>query len=386
MQLGRSPGRRSGRISRRATTVAVIGSTLGLVLGATSSFGADSGTVDAEVTVAQAAACLELSTGAVGFGTLALGAENAPGTPGITVSNCGDADATIFASGTNATGSAAAWNLVDSAATCADTLGTDNYHLGLATPAGASIASLSTENKEVGTLAGAATADHVARISTACPGSSGAGQVMSMQINYLATNVVTPPIVLEQLVADQSTADALAAYVLPEARDYDVPAQCGATAIACPGGVPSDPLPQVRLQASNVGAVQVPGTLQWNASGDLAATTLQAIPVTIEGISCDLTINSANGALTVFSGTAEFTFLSYPDPAGPVNYLQVGNANITGVEEADITLSGSFTCQLADSLKGFYIPMLVDQIAAYIEGNICGDPNSTGYIPCPTLP
>jgi hypothetical protein len=372
--------------ARRGPMVAVIGSMVGLLLATTPLFAADNGTVDAEVTVEQAAACLELSESSVGFGTLALGAENAPGTPGVTVTNCGSADATVFASGTDATGTAATWNLDDSGASCADTLGTDNYHLGRSTPAGASLAALSTENKEVGTLAGAATADHVARISTACPGSSGAGQVMSMQINYLATNVLAPPVVLEDLPATQANADAAAAYLLPASKDHDIPATCSGNFVACPGGVPSNPLPQLRIQATNVVSVQVSTTTVWQTSATLAVTTLQSIPVTISGASCSVSVNSALGSLSTFAGTADMAFESYPDPTDPTNYLAVQNVNISGVETADLSLAGDFTCALADAFKGFFVPQLTDQMEAYIAGNICGDPSSAGFIPCPTLP
>jgi hypothetical protein len=373
-------------LSRRVSVMAMTGAMLTVLLGATPGMGADNGTVDAEVTVEAAAACLELSTSAISFGTLALGAENASGTPGITVSNCGEADATILASGSNATGTGAAWNLVDSAATCADTLGTDNYHLGLATPAGASIATLSTSNKELGVLAGAGTADHVARISTACPGSSGAGQTMSMAITYIATNVVVPPIVLEELTADQATAAAAAAFVLPASKDYDVTANCSANSVACPGGVPSNPLPQVRVQATNVNAVQVPATLRWTTTATLAVVTLQPIPVTISGVSCDVSVNSANGSVATVAGSADLNFLSYPNPAGTTNFIAVQNASITGVETADLTLTGSFTCQLADAFKSSFIPQLTDQIEAFVQGNICGAPEPAVFMACPPLP
>lgn len=371
---------------RRGPVVAVIGSIVGLLASTTAGFSADNGTVDAEVTVAQAAACIELSANSISFGTLALGAEDADGTPGITVTNCGDAGATLFASGTDASGTGAAWTLDDTAATCADTLGLDAYHLGLATPAGASIASLSTENKELGSLDGAATTTQVARISTACPGSTGAGQSMSMHINYLATNVVVPPIVLEDLPATQENADATAAYLLPASKDYDVPATCSGNFVACTGGVPSDPLPQLRIQASNVSSVQVPATPTWNTSATLGVATLQPIPATVSGVTCDITVNSANGVQPTFAGTADLSFQSYPDPTDPTNYVAVTNVSITGVETADLSLTGSFSCSLADAFKSSFIPQLVDQMEAYIAGNICGDPSSTGFIPCPILP
>ncbi|HET9853218.1 MAG TPA: hypothetical protein VFP56_12050 [Candidatus Limnocylindrales bacterium] len=371
---------------KRGPVLAVIGSMVGLLASTTAGFSADNGTVDAEVTVAQAAACIELSASSISFGILALGAEDAPGTPGITVTNCGDAGLTLFASGTDAAGQGAAWTLDDTATTCVDTLGLDAYHLGLATPAGAAIAALSTENKELGALDGAATTTQVARISTACPGSTGAGQSMSMHINYLATNVVVPPIVLEALPATQENADAAAAYLLPASKDYDVPATCSGNFVACTGGVPSNPLPQLQIQATNVASVQVPATTRWNTSATLGVATLQPIPATVSGVTCNITVNSANGAQTTFAGTADLNFQSYPDPLDPTNYVAATNVNVTGVESADLSLTGGFACDFADAFKSSFIPQLVDQMEAYIAGNICGDPASTGFIPCPILP
>jgi hypothetical protein len=366
--------------------VGVIGATLAMLLGTTPGMAADNGAVDAVVTVEAAAACIELSTSSISFGTLAPGTENAAGTPGITVTNCGDAGATIFASGTNAFGTGATWNLVDSAATCADTLGTDNYHLGLATSIGAPIATLSTSNKEVGTLAGAASADHVARISTACPGSSGAGQSMSMQINYIATNVFVPPIVLEEIPATQENADLVAAFLAPASKDHDIAASCGVDTVACPGGVPSDPLPQVRVEASNVSTVQVPATTRWTMSAVLDVTTLDGIPVTIQGISCTVNVDSGLGSTPTFGASADLNFVSYPNPGGPTNYVGVANANITGVETADVLITGGFSCDLAALFASSFIPQLEVQIEAYLEGNICGAPDPEVFMQCPVLP
>lgn len=149
--------------------------------------GSDSGSVDAVVSIAAAAACLELSTSAIDFGTLTLGAEDQPATPAITVSNCSSFGETLFARGTDASGTDAAWSLVDIGATCADTLGLDSYRMDLATAALPGSLGLSTTNKTVQTLSAGEDADHVARISTACPGSTGAGVVMSMAIHYLVT-------------------------------------------------------------------------------------------------------------------------------------------------------------------------------------------------------
>jgi hypothetical protein len=146
----------------------------------------DTGAVAAQVTVPSAAACLELSTSTVDFGTLSLGAEDQPGTPDITVTNCAGVVSDIYAHGSDASdGAAAAWTLQDSAATCADTLGLDTYRLGLE-QAGTETG-LATTNKLLESLAGGDSGTHTARIWMACPGSTGSGSVMSMQVVFLAT-------------------------------------------------------------------------------------------------------------------------------------------------------------------------------------------------------
>lgn len=147
----------------------------------------DTGTVDAVISIAASAACLEVSTTSIDFGAATLGAADVPAAPAITLTNCSSVGESLFARGTDASGSGASWNLVDSTATCADTLGLDNYRLTLAEASLAEPLGLSTTNKLVQPLAAGADVEHTARIFTACPGSSGAGVVMSMQLHYLVT-------------------------------------------------------------------------------------------------------------------------------------------------------------------------------------------------------
>jgi hypothetical protein len=102
------------------------------------------------------------------------------------VTNCAGLASDVYASATDASdGAGAAWSLQDSAATCADTLGVDAYRLGL--EQGGAETGLGTTNKLLESLGSGAAGTHTARIWTACPGSSGSGSVMSMQITFLAT-------------------------------------------------------------------------------------------------------------------------------------------------------------------------------------------------------
>jgi dipeptidyl aminopeptidase/acylaminoacyl peptidase len=146
-----------------------------------------SGNVSAEVSVPTSAACIELSTTAVDFGTQLLGAENQPATPQVIVTNCSGNAETLYARGTDATGVAAGWALVDTVETCSASLGIDQYRLNLNAPELAAPVRLSTSNKQVVTLEAGAFSTQGLAIFMACPGSTGAGQTMGMSLNYLVT-------------------------------------------------------------------------------------------------------------------------------------------------------------------------------------------------------
>lgn len=385
MTAPRSTRRR--RAGTRGFVLALVGALTAMIGSSVPTMAADNGTVDAEVTVARAAACLEVSTGAVDFGTLAPGTADAPGSPQIVVTNCGDGDETLFASGTDAAGTNAAWSLVDSAETCADTLGLDRYHLGLATPAGAAIASLSTANKEVATLAAAGTATHLARISTACPGSSGSGTTLNMQITYLVTNLETPPIVLEELVMGQATADAAADFLLDGTRNVAVTSSCvGDAQVGCVGGVAVQPPPTVQVVGTNI--VTTPLTADtWSTTATLAATTPSPIPVTVTLVGqCQLTIDTAAGASPTVQASSQLQFRSYPSPGGPKNHIAISNTTLNGLESSDIQISGSFGCSLLDAVVPLTLDTLTDSLAAQLGTAICGDPNGDSFIQCPPLP
>jgi hypothetical protein len=109
---------------------------------------------------------------------------DAPASPTIGVTNCSGSTGVVYARGTDAAGPGAAWSLVNSSATCADTLGVDAYHLRLASD---NTVQLGTENTSIGSLASGATTNQTARIDTACPGSTGGGTTMTFEILFLAT-------------------------------------------------------------------------------------------------------------------------------------------------------------------------------------------------------
>jgi hypothetical protein len=154
----------------------------------------DSGTVDAVVTMASSAVCLELSTSSVDFGTRLFGEVGAPASPLIGVTNCSGIGEVILARGADATGpGGAAWTLATSGACQVGTLGTDAYRLRLESQAVPDVfVNLGAENATLQALAPGATADHEAQMDTPCPGSSGAGAVMTLQVVFTAIEEVAP--------------------------------------------------------------------------------------------------------------------------------------------------------------------------------------------------
>ncbi|HEX5012933.1 MAG TPA: hypothetical protein VFV72_02150 [Candidatus Limnocylindrales bacterium] len=151
----------------------------------------DDGTVGATVDVPTSAACLQLSTSSIAFGTLSFGAQSQPATPTVTVTNCSASQARLLASGTNATGmettgQEATWILVSGSETCADTLGLDRYRLELAAAEWLGDSQLGTLPAFFTDLAAGQSSEQTVKITMPCPGSSGGGLTMSMSVNYLA--------------------------------------------------------------------------------------------------------------------------------------------------------------------------------------------------------
>ena len=155
--------------------------------------GSGSGTVDAIVTMASSAACLELSTTSIDFGTRTFGEVGAQASPFIDVINCSGTAESVLVRGTDAQGpESSAWSLVDTG-TCAEgSLGTDAYRLTLGYPSAPSVAiPLSTENTEaIVSIGGGSSLESEVLLDTPCPGSTGAGQVMAMQVLFVAVEAV----------------------------------------------------------------------------------------------------------------------------------------------------------------------------------------------------
>ena len=145
------------------------------------------GVVDADVTVPSSAACIELSETAVSFGTQRFGSDGLVATPVISVTNCSGVDVDLLARGTDATGNDARWHLVDDSTTCeAGTRAADDFHLRLRNADGTGVpVSLTENNRQVQNVPSGLGFGYEAVLDMPCPGSSGAGETMGMQIVFV---------------------------------------------------------------------------------------------------------------------------------------------------------------------------------------------------------
>jgi hypothetical protein len=153
---------------------------------------ADNATIDATVT--PATPCITIDQTSIDFGTppfsTTSGESVATAAPPVTVTNCGANDEQLLASGTGADSgdpnSPAHWNLVPQSVDCASTA-PDTFAIDV--PLGTNgVVFLSTNPAAIQAVAGnggTASIDH--EIHMPCSGSSGVGQVMSMQILYTVT-------------------------------------------------------------------------------------------------------------------------------------------------------------------------------------------------------
>lgn len=166
------------RAIRRAGLALALGGVL--AANAAPTFAADTGSVEATVTVATP--CILVITTAIDFGSTPFANPDPVGisSAGVSYQNCSDSIEHIWVGGTDATGPSATWELDGQApATCAGTL--NAFQLWFAN------LYVSEEYRELELLGANASNAHSAQLYMPCVGSDGAGQTMSFQLTLSAT-------------------------------------------------------------------------------------------------------------------------------------------------------------------------------------------------------
>jgi type 1 fimbria pilin len=170
----------------RSRLVVAVAATAFLAVSAVPAFGADTGTVNAQVTVASP--CITVSPGQIDFPTAAFGTNVAGNSAQqISVTNCSSASERIFARGSDATSttSGALWSLISSSFSCPGS--NDLYGLALTRADSGVRTDLQSGIQLIDPAHTAgATVEWGPSISLPCSGSSGAGETMAMQFVFVA--------------------------------------------------------------------------------------------------------------------------------------------------------------------------------------------------------
>jgi hypothetical protein len=189
--------------------------------------------------------------------------------------------------------------------------------------------------------------------------------------------------VLTPLTKDLATAQAAAAFVVPDAADLDVPASCGGNPqIDCPGGVPVPPADQLHLTASRTYVDLLETQDRVDVTAQMTVSTLVPFKITYSGTTCDVSLVSANGANPTWK--LDFQELFVHPPSSTDWQVNVTNASLTQVDDADIVIdTGTVACALVASSIGFFKGQLIDEFEQLFETSLCAARGSDYIGPCP---
>jgi len=184
---------------------------------------------------------------------------------------------------------------------------------------------------------------------------------------------------------DAATAEAVAKLYFPDVVDLDVPANC--PSMDCPNGSPLAPSNQLHVLSSR-SLVKVPAN-RYDVTVTQAVTTLQAFTLTVAGSNCMVTITSANGTLPTLTVYLSLVFHLDGTGANGVNFadrIDYSNATMTGLEDADYTITGDFLCTLGTIIpKSLVVDAYVTTLLEYfnkIGPSFCPKPGPDYLGPC----
>jgi hypothetical protein len=158
-----------------------------------------------------------------------------------------------------------------------------------------------------------------------------------------------------------------------------VVADCtGTPAINCTGGTAGATIPVPFTHTTPTAVQTAPGVFTFGT--DITISSAPTIPISTSVVNCSLGINTTAGtSQTVhLGGTATFT--SFRND-GVTDELAIA-PDLTGVESADVSISGGSICSALGGVQGMMINSLLtsfDQLA----GQLCGAPGPALFETCP---
>lgn len=170
-----------------------------------------------------------------------------------------------------------------------------------------------------------------------------------------------------------------AAVDLMTASPIAVPTNCGSSpSINCFGGSAGTAL-SLPVSHTTPIVVQVsPGVYTFGT--DLTINSATNIPVTYSGVNCGIVLNTTSGTSPTvhLAGTATFTSNSSDNVLNRLDIVPV----LSGVESADIGITGGPLCSFGSIFQAMVVDMMVQNFQS-LGGRLCGTPGPTLLGPCP---
>jgi hypothetical protein len=183
---------------------------------------------------------------------------------------------------------------------------------------------------------------------------------------------------------ERSAGQAAMDLLFPAEADLAVPASCGGSlTVGCPGGVPLDPPATIHAVSSNVVATEVVNADRFDGSAIVELSGV--IPIGGFGADCSATFDTAPGPYPDVQILTPINFV--PDAGAPGGYrIEFGDVSLNRFTTDDITIGGSFTCQILDFGLGFFVNTVTDTLADQIRssGQLCLAPEPKLVEVCPS--
>lgn len=184
---------------------------------------------------------------------------------------------------------------------------------------------------------------------------------------------------LEALPVTAATVQA--AVELMTALPIPVTAQCtGNPTLNCVGGTAGATI-SIPISHSTPTVVQTsPG--HYTFGTDITISSAPAIPITYSGVNCNIVINTTAGTSSTVHLGGSASFASHTND-GVMNRLDIA-PTLTGVEDADVSVTGGTGCDLGT----FFNSMIIDSFVTQFEqtsGQLCGAPGPTLFEACPVI-
>ena len=161
---------------------------------------------------------------------------------------------------------------------------------------------------------------------------------------------------------------------MPGVVEFNVPASCGDPKICCVNNVPAATcgplvidLVKRPTDPPRLVLTPVQGASRLDVAIKARVKTKMNLAITVQGVNCNVNLDTTRGSNPDITITTQILFSQ--DPTTSTTRI-AGQASTVALQDADLQLSGDFTCTLAGLFIGTVRGLLEDQVASLIDDQI----------------